>query len=363
MVEIPSPAEMVRHPNTYRNLLLYKLQHRFHPIAPAYYPIFLQIEITTACNLKCYRCEREAVPKKMLDKLTSMEYWERIKPILPYAYGVSFQSGLGEPLLHPRLWEIVKMVQSFGVKIGFNTNGTLFTSADIEKVFETGLDSISFSIDSLKPDVYEGIRTGAKFEKVIENFSMLCEAKRELGAKKPQIWIGMTLQSNTIGEMPDMIRFAHRLGVDKVWFTGVIAHKKTTICDSIYLLNPSHVCKLFEKTKQLASKLGVGIRLPEVHINPKMLCCHAWGEMYVFSNGDVCTCPHYRTEKRYFFTVRDAELIQQEVSAPSTVMGNIFREPILPIWNNEKWKALRRGMKVDRPLPPCKACYFRYQLH
>lgn len=62
----------------------------------------------------------------------------------------------GEPLLHPEIFEIIRACKQRGLIVNLTTNGTL-----VEKYWEaltqTGIDSLSFSLDGLQ-DTHEQIR-------------------------------------------------------------------------------------------------------------------------------------------------------------------------------------------------------------
>jgi len=38
------------------------------------------------------------------------------------------------------------------------------------------------------------------------------------------------------------------------------------------------------------------------------------------------------------------------------VLGNAIEEPFDKIWNNEKYRALRRGLLSNKPVPICQGC-------
>jgi hypothetical protein len=84
------------------------------------YPIHLQLETTDACNLNCTMCSRDMLVEK--PSLLKPEYWKGIiDELRPANINVS---GIGEPFLHPEIYEIIAYAKSKGSLINCATNFT-----------------------------------------------------------------------------------------------------------------------------------------------------------------------------------------------------------------------------------------------
>lgn len=359
----PQPLKIPPGTRRLLNLFLYALQSRFRPVSPRYYPLTLMIEVSAACNLACPRCERQTTNKSNLGKLTSLETIEKITPILPYVYSVYLVAGLGEGFLNPDFWSIVKILKKTGVKVGYFTNGVLLNKENIDKTFTERIDSVLISFDSLKKENFEKIRKGANFEKIVENVKSLLAERKRRGTKNLSIGINFAAQKSTIEEMPEIVRFAKSIGLDFIYFTTLIAHKKEFIPECLFDFDKNRLQKVFSETKRLAERLGVSIRLPGCQMESDGYCPHLWREMIIFGNGDVSPCPHFRQPKKYYFTIKNRKIIQKEITFPSLIVGNVYKDPILGIWNNRKYQNLRRNFKKGSLDSPCRFCYFRFGLH
>jgi len=64
----------------------------------------------------------------------------------------------GEPLLHPKYFDFVKFSKYRGLYVNSPTNGTLLTERNVKRLKESGIDSVSVSIDSLDPEVADKVR-------------------------------------------------------------------------------------------------------------------------------------------------------------------------------------------------------------
>lgn len=346
-----------------RNLFIYVLESRFHPVKLHYYPLTLMVEVSTACNLACSRCERQAAPKTFLGHHTSLDLIKKILPASQYAYSVYLVAGLGEGLLNRDFWKIHRLFKKTGVRVGFFTNGVLLNKSNIEKIFSEETDSVLISLDSAQKKIFEKIRRGANFEKIVDNIGELIQEKKRREAKKPAIGLSFTFQKDTIEEMPSFVEFAKKMGVDFISFAGVIAHRRDKVIESAFWIEEDKTREIFETTKGKAVELGLPIRMPKAGIDPRRYCEDLWRAMFIFYTGDVCPCPHYRCPKTYFFRVENGKIVQKETKTRGLALGNVFKESILDIWNNKNYCNLRRGMKENSAKSPCDKCYFRYGIH
>jgi radical SAM protein with 4Fe4S-binding SPASM domain len=115
------------------------------------YPKKVQIEVTNHCNLKCKGCLRENMMRKkgyisydtLLDALFVCTDFE-IEEIHLHHWG--------EPLLHPNILNIVKIVSLTGFRVGFTTNGTLLTHDKLIELKEAGLDKLDISYNKNSKD-------------------------------------------------------------------------------------------------------------------------------------------------------------------------------------------------------------------
>lgn len=148
------------------------------------FPVHLDIEITTLCNLQCPMCPRT----KMIQENQFLNYGTMKFDDFKYIIDQGAENGLysiklnylGEPLVHPDIVKLVRYAKNKGiVDIMFNTNGVLLTEEMSANLLEAGLDNLFLSFDSPYPKQYEQIRVGAKFEKVIKNIQYFSELKKK----------------------------------------------------------------------------------------------------------------------------------------------------------------------------------------
>lgn len=157
--------------------------------------------ITFKCNKKCSYC---GLWKLKRDEMNTNE----IKSAMDFfsENGVVFWSFTGgEPLLRNDIGELIKYAKSKRMVVSMTTNGILVK----EKIKDlVGLNSISFSIDSIK-EVNDGIR-GKGFNKILEGIK---EAK-DMGLN---VSITAVLHNQSIKHINCFLGFIKKTGIPVVF--------------------------------------------------------------------------------------------------------------------------------------------------
>ena len=171
-------------------------------------PSYVQFEITNECNLSCKMCPREVLGGKFI----SMDF-EMFKKLIDKLDGVSAVSltGWGEPLVHPNLIEMIKYCKSKGLITKFTTNGVLFTPALMQGVLDSGLDEISFSIDSITIDPKN---EWGHLNKVALKYIQQIIEKRKNGL--PKVTLQVMLQKNRSKDIFEVIEWGAQKGADRI---------------------------------------------------------------------------------------------------------------------------------------------------
>ncbi len=149
------------------------------------FPSRLIIEANNYCNLRCPSC---ITGTRKRDEYGRMEL-SIIEVIVDEVSAhhqcnfISLQGG-GEPLMHPLIFDFVRTIHDNAPQVltHISTNATLLTNAMSEKLLNSPLKQIYFSVDGTTADVYNRLRPGAKYEKVVENIFGFLKMKKERGS-------------------------------------------------------------------------------------------------------------------------------------------------------------------------------------
>src|SRR5437764_7904327 len=81
--------------------------------------------------------------------------------------------GLGEPMMHPRFFDMIAYAAEKGIRVTTNSNLTLLNERRAERCVTSGLDCLHISLDGATAETYERIRVRAHFDRVVHNVERL----------------------------------------------------------------------------------------------------------------------------------------------------------------------------------------------
>ncbi len=115
------------------------------------------IEITSVCNLACSFCPPTERAKGLIKVEQFNKILDEIRPHTKYIY----LHVKGEPLLHPRIDQLLDAAHEKGFKVNITTNGTLIKKNREKILGKPALRQINFSLHSF--DGHEGSENREKY--------------------------------------------------------------------------------------------------------------------------------------------------------------------------------------------------------
>ena len=94
-------------------------------------------------------------------------------------------NGVGEPLIHPNIIEMIEYANKSGIHTMMGTNGTLLTKDLSNRLFHSGLDIIELSIDAATSSTYNRVRGGKNYPQLLKNIRTFAETQLSNKAVKP----------------------------------------------------------------------------------------------------------------------------------------------------------------------------------
>ncbi len=150
------------------------------------FPIYIKIETTDCCNLKCRNCHDGTVSRNNAFLDFSI-YTNLIDHLSDYLLEVSLFDQ-GEPLIDPLIVDYVKYASNKNIGTVISTNFSLKLSNDkLVQLINSGLDYLQIAIDGVTQEIYEKYRVGGKLDLVFSNLSRLISLKKQLKSKTPII--------------------------------------------------------------------------------------------------------------------------------------------------------------------------------
>jgi radical SAM protein with 4Fe4S-binding SPASM domain len=154
--------------------LAYRIRFRIYPKLQleSKFPVYLQIEPTSACNLRCKMCWQSNPTFSKSGQIGNMEM-SLFKKIVDDAVNCGVEAvtivSRGESLLHPDLPEMLNYIKDKFIDLKINTNATLLTEELSRVLLRSNFSIIVFSIDAAEKNLYESIRVRGKWEDVHQN--------------------------------------------------------------------------------------------------------------------------------------------------------------------------------------------------
>ncbi len=313
-------------------------------------PAIANIEITTNCNLKCRYCARTQLKKRAQNM--PFDRFRNILDLLPNSYKITLV-GLGEPLMHPLIFDFIKYAGSLNKSTGIVTNAMLLDRDVSIKLLEAGLDSITFSIDGFDERTSSLVRKGSDFNRIIRNIGDFVEVSRSV--RKIPMAVFSAVSINTVEFLKNIVDRVSRLGADVLMLSDI--NFKDNVKDSLWRNADDRI----EETVNNAVSYAFSKRLPVLSVHgleefglekryydflllpPAQLyrrscehtwCLSPWQTIPVDADGNVTLCD----------------------CRPDLVLGNLLKDHFEGIWNGEIIKRYRSLMTGRTPPEGCRIC-------
>jgi MoaA/NifB/PqqE/SkfB family radical SAM enzyme len=296
----------------------YRRQWYDRPAAfdPGPFPVHLDLESTSVCNLRCPFCA------------TTYHHWgpDRggfmdpglfraiIDEAVPQGLCSIKLSLRGEPLLHKSLPQFVRYAKEKGVlDVYFNTNAVLLKGRLAEELLDSGLDRISISFEGITKEVYERHRVGARFEEVAANIRAFRAARDAAGRGAPRIRVQTVLLPELKDSFADYVRF---------W---------EPFADEVGYLDAR-------------DETGAGRHDGASPGSEGWACPFLWQRLMILWDGTVLPC-----------------LLHAVKDFSPMVLGRAGKDRLGDLWRGERIEGYREKHRAGRcaEVPACKACSYR----
>ncbi len=305
------------------------------------YPPYVEIEISTYCNLKCLMCEHTYWHEK--GKNMPYEQFLHIMNQFPKLKWVDI-TGIGEGFMNKEYLRMVEYIKSKNIYLELYDPFYFWDKEISYKMVNLGLNRIQPSFDAATEQTYNLIRAGSDFNRVVKNLRDLFAVKKELNRLLPEVSFHFIVSKQNIDEMLlylDLLKDISNGQKISVQYTEVLFGFKE-ISDQCIEIPESRVREVEKKARELNIKVLWNRNV--THKNrPEFSQCTLWTMPFIFVTGDVIPCCGGNEANRRDFQVKHS-------------LGNIFKEDFKTIWKNEKYKKLRKKLRQNRMPVQCSNC-------
>lgn len=279
------------------------------------FPFYIDVELTNACNLMCIMCSRNIMKRKQ--GFMAWRIFERIvEDAARFKAGIRFVRH-GEPFLHRDVIEMSKYAKERNILIFISTNGLLLSQEMCQKIIDTRIDEIRFSMQGTDSAGYKEMRIGGDYGLFVNNIRLLRRERDKSGQVLPFISLSTSVMNE--GE-EDIEQF-------KEEWAGIVDSINIDITDFSYVKDLTIVKDFlaYEKIERAYKP-----------------CTEVMTKLSVNWNGDITPCC-----KDF-----DGQLI----------IGNIDNMSLSEAWNSNELNRLRNivGKALNhQQIPMCSKCYQR----
>lgn len=187
-------------------------------------PIQGTLCITYNCNLRCEMCDLPQRHQSFKEAGKSPYKFEEWKKIIK-SFAEIGTSGMaisgGEPFLNKDLFSIIREVKKQKMVCQMTTNGWFIDEVSGRELIETGIDTITISIDGSDPELHDKIRgINGSFDKALSAVKILVLLRKELKANF-KINISTVFGKSNYKNIDKIIDITKNAGADCIGFIPV----------------------------------------------------------------------------------------------------------------------------------------------
>jgi len=217
---------------------LARVRRQLHRPSPPWGFRRVNIGISDRCNHRCIMCSehsphcadggRRMAAADVLDEgdfglMDASMYHRLIHDLVLMGTREVELCGLGEPLVHPRIFDFLKEAKQAGLWTRLVTNASLLNGDRARELVAMGLDELHVSINGGSAETYARVHGAAPstFARVISAVRAVSEERSRVGVRKPTIEASFVIQALNFEEPVQWVQEMAQAGVDIVTFSAL----------------------------------------------------------------------------------------------------------------------------------------------
>ncbi len=320
----------------------------YQPGAPVdFLPVKLDMENVSRCNFRCTMCVVSEWEKGRRSHDMSLAQFKALIDEQIGLLEIKLQ-GIGEPLLQGAdLFEMIKYARARHIWVRTTTNASLLHLHDnYRQLIDADPNEVQVSVDGADKVVFESIRRGSNFERVVENCKLINGYCRERGVARTKMWT--VVQERNAHQLKALVNLAAEMGFTHQAFALNLSDwglsEWRTLNDQVSVQDSLDAEALWELIPYGADR-GVVVRFWNVNEKYRLgdrstLCPWPFERAFVSSDLRVVPCCYIGNP--------DVFQIDEPISADGGFSA---------IWRGKTYADFRRA-HLEGDLPPiCQGCY------
>ncbi|MCA1741934.1 MAG: SPASM domain-containing protein [Bacteroidales bacterium] len=300
-------------------------------------PPAISVELSSRCNLACPECVTGAGLLQRKNEFISFSLAGKIAAELRGHTISAWLCFQGEPMMHPRFFDIVDLFGEMNPVI--STNGHYLSEEVCLRLTASPLRKIIISYDGISPEVYNIYRRGGNHELVTEGISRLTTIIRERGSRLVAE-LQFLLHRGNEHEASAAAELASSLGAGfRIKSMQVLDNKRAGewmpagIGKSRYIMSGGE----WKLTGIGKSRYIMSEGEWKKAAIPSRGCLRMWTTAVITADGDVVPCCYDKNAGH--------------------VMGNLNERTFRDIWHGKQYNSFRDTvMKSRRLIDICRDC-------
>ena len=321
-----------------------KFQQSKRVAEPDYLPIKLDIENVSRCNFRCTMCQVSDWHKGQRAPDLPLAAF---KQLIDEQYGlieIKLQ-GMGEPLLQrDDYFEMIRYARAKEIWVRTTTNASLLHLKDnYKRLIDADPNEVQISIDGANKDVFESIRRGSVFEKVIANCRLINDYCDQNGLTRTKMWV--VVQRDNRHQLRDFVSLAADAGFRSMAFSLNLTdwgQQKWNVANTEVLAEDAFDEGLSHDLVDYGQSLGTKVAFWSVtdkynYDRNETLCPWPFERAYVSSDLRVVPC----------CTIANPEVM--DLGSAATLAET---------WHSPSFAEFRRAHIEGRLPSACRGCYY-----
>ena len=170
--------------------------------------------ITRTCNLRCVHCYSDSNAQQYPGELTWEQMEQVVEDLAAYQVPSLLFSG-GEPMIHPRFFDLVDQATAAGLKLTISTNGTLITPDKAALLKAANVAYVGISLDGIGPIHDQFRRKEGAFDAAVRGFKNCHAAQQKTGLR-------LTLTRHNVENIEQILDFIEDQEIQRVCFYHLV---------------------------------------------------------------------------------------------------------------------------------------------
>lgn len=312
----------------------------------------LQVEVTSCCPGRCGYCPHTIMRDRWMSRDMDMETFGLLWPLMRRSGRVHLQ-GWGEPLIHPRFFDMVSQARKAGCSVSTTTCGLPMDEEMAKNLVESGLDILAFSLAGTDSRT-NASRRGVDFERVCRAVSLLQAVRKSRMAVHLEVHFAYLMLASNLEAVRGLPKLMQNLGVHAAVISTLDFLAGPEWQDEGFALHETEklgrASVILKETEAEARRLGLGFHwaLPNPWATGRTCRENIARSVFVGVDGSISPCVY----------------LNLPISSPDPnrrVFGNVRDEDPLGVLEKQDFRRFRDVLAAGSPDSACRDCVKRFE--